>query len=436
MDGAIPNWVGSLSSLTELSLGKNQLSGEIPPALGDLRTLKFARFASNTAADGNPSLTGCVPHGLHYLLAADEFAPGVPAQDFIAVDANRDGDTDDPDDVPSLNLPFCMLSALDLSGVTLDPSFAGGTAAYTAEVYNEVQSTTVTATLNDDGDTVTIMNGRDRYTSGDAVPLDVGLNEITIEVTPPDRRLLKQTYTVRVFREGTPESDRAALMALYDSAGGPGWTDNTNWGSMEPLYMWFGVTLLGNDRVAELNLAGNNLRGTLPADLGSLTELNVLDLSGNQLRGQIPDVRGLSILTTLNLGDNQLSGTIPDWLGSLTALQDLSLRDNRLTGPIPEDLSDLLQLRDLYLDDNRLSGAIPDWLSDLDLLRSLYLNGNQLSGCVPDGSRAGLTNHDFIAVDANGDGDTADAGDTPGLPFCTLNVAGVQRRDPGAGLRQ
>ena len=40
---------------------------------------------------------------------------------------------------------------------------------------------------------------------------------------------------------------------------------------------------------------------------------------------------------------------------------------------------------------------------------------------MPDQSRAGLTNHDFIAVDANSDGDTTDAGDTPGLPFCTLN---------------
>ena len=427
LTGPIPAWLGQLTSLEELSLSSNQLSGDFPATLGNLINLKLTRFASN------PSLTGCVPLGLRYLLTAPDYESSEydpdrhplnhPAQDFIADDANGDGDTDDRADISGLNLPFCMLGALEFSDVTLEPAFASGTAAYTASVANTVESTTVTATLNNDGDRLSIRKGRNSYTSGGDLPLDVGSNVISIEVTPADARLLKQTYTVRVFREGSAATDRAALMALYDSTGGASWTDKANWNSAEPLDTWFGVTLLGNDRVAELDLSANNVRGTLPANLGSLTSLSALDLSENQLRGQIPDVRGLTVLTALNLGDNQLSGTIPDWLGSLTGLQELSLRDNRLTGPIPEELGDLLQLRDLSLDDNQLSGAIPDWLSDLLQLRILYLNGNQLSGCVPDESRAGLmTNHDFFAVDANSDGDTADAGDTPGLPFCTLNA--------------
>ena len=51
-----------------------------------------------------------------------------------------------------------------------------------------------------------------------------------------------RTYTVLVIREGTVATDRAALMALYNSTGGANWTNNTNWGSTEPIGTWFGVT--------------------------------------------------------------------------------------------------------------------------------------------------------------------------------------------------
>ena len=168
-----------------------------------------------------------------------------------------------------------------------------------------------------------------------------------------------------------------------------------------------------------LNLSANRLSRPIP-DLSTLTQLQTLNLSANQLSGTIPDLSTLTQLQTLNLSDNQLSGTIPD-LAALTQVHTLNLGDNRLSGPIPEELGNLNQLDVLYLDNNQLSGPIPAELGSLTSLQQLYLNKNQLSGCVPDGLRAGLTNHDFIAVDANDDGDTADGGDTPGLPFCTLS---------------
>ncbi len=442
LSGTIPAWLGQSSSLEFLYLRNNQLSGDFPAALGGLTNLKVTRFASN------PSLTGCVPIGLRYLLTAED-SNSLPAQDFIAVDANGDGDTDDPDDIPGLGLPFCMLSTLTFSDVTLDPAFASGTAAYTATVANTVDSTTVTATVADSNDRLSIRKGTASYTSGDAVPLDVGSNVITITVTPTDGTPMLP-YTVTVFREGV---DRDTLMALYNSAGGASWTDNTNWGSMDPLDDWFGVSADADDRVTALDISGNTLNGTLPADLGTLTSLETLDLSDNtlsgtipnlgalvgltsldlsdnQLSGTIPNLGALVGLTTLKLGDNQLSGPIPD-LSALTSLTTLNLRDNRLTGTIPEELGDLAQLDVLYLDDNQLRGPIPDALGNLSGLDVTRFAGNALTGCVPNGLRRlvtapdynALPAQDFIPDDANSDGDTDDVGDTPGLglPFCTLD---------------
>ena len=134
----------------------------------------------------------------------------LPAQDFIPDDPNGDGDTDDPEDTPGLHLPFCMLSALEFSDVSLTPTFASATATYTASVTNTVESTTVTATLAGSSDRLSIMKGSASYTSGAAVPLAVGPNEITITVTPTDGTPTL-TYTVTIFREGVGpgHADRA-----------------------------------------------------------------------------------------------------------------------------------------------------------------------------------------------------------------------------------
>ena len=139
-------------------------------------------------------------------------------------------------------------------------------------------------------------------------------------------------------------TERAALIALYNSTNGNNWGNNSGW-KTPPLDLdgfamsgtennWYGITCDGgNTTVIRIGLLNNGLNGTIPTELGNLTNLTELWLAQNQLTGNIPTELGnLTNLTSLYLIINQLSGSIPTELGNLTNLTSLSLGVNQLTG--------------------------------------------------------------------------------------------------------
>ena len=105
------------------------------------------------------------------------------------------------------------LSGLTLSDVTL--TFASATTGYNASVANDVDETTVTPTVNHDGATYAIKLGGVTDADG-VVPLAVGGNVITIEVTAEDENTDK-TYTVTVTRAEPTVSGPAVTIALSPS---------------------------------------------------------------------------------------------------------------------------------------------------------------------------------------------------------------------------
>ena len=173
-------------------------------------------------------------------------------------------------------------------------------------------------------------------------------------------------------------------MALFNSTGGRGWKDNSNWSSSEPLSEWFGVSVDSDGRITRLELKDNGLKGGIPSELGSLSGLSRLDLQGNELSGSIPSELGrLPRLDWLDLSHNALSGSIPSELGGLANLRVLDLSANSLSGTIPAELGDLERLEYLNLMENVLSGRIPTKLANLRRLERLYLLGNRLTGSIP-----------------------------------------------------
>jgi hypothetical protein len=123
--------------------------------------------------------------------------------------------------------------------------------------------------------------------------------------------------------------------------------------------------------------------GSIPPEIGCLTNLTSLFLGGNQLTGEIPsEIWELTNLTLLNLGHNQLTGEIPVEIGNLTNLTGLALYSNQLTGEIPSEIGNLTNLEWLKLYNNQLSGEIPSEVCDLiesnNLNMDLILDGNNL----------------------------------------------------------
>jgi len=104
------------------------------------------------------------------------------------------------------------------------------------------------------------------------------------------------------------QADSLALIALYNATDGANW--NITWDLSQPMSTWNGITLT-RGFVGKINLAGNNMQGTIPQELGNISNLRTLYLSDNFLTGTIPpELRNLG-----NLRELLLSVVFrPNWL--------------------------------------------------------------------------------------------------------------------------
>ena len=226
--------------------------------------------------------------------------------------------------------------------------------------------------------------------------------------------------------------ERAVLEALYAATNGPDWKRNQNWQGELTVHWWRGVTVdRYSGRITHLMLTSNGLRGELPAELGSLDELEVLLLAGNPgltgcvpsaLRGRLKRLTGVEFCGTspgeagpvveqderpespdrdvlvalYGATDGENWGSDGNWLSDLHIgewsgvnvdehgrVVRLDLARQGLKGEIPPELSELEYLRELNLGHNRLTGDIPPELGGLANLESLYLSGNRLTGEIP-----------------------------------------------------
>jgi gliding motility-associated-like protein len=451
LTGNIPIELGNLTNLTDLWLSNNQLTGTMPTELGQIAPLRNLDLNSNILSGEIPGLL--FPELTYIDLSNNNFSGELPTATLLipniqSIKLNSNNLTGAlPIEITTLpfitelNLSDNQFDSLpDLTPLTTLTDFKVHTNNFTYEDLEVNMSLFIDSThyspqnlvgiadsfLLNQGDTLSLSipvgGSANQYQwQKDGVDIVGATNDLLelASVTTADNGIYKLLISNSIVSGLTlesaeivvnvepPSQDQAALLALYNTTNGPNWRRNDNWNTSAPLDQWYGVTVK-NGRVAELNLANNNLVGFIPSEIGflaaletfsawrnsltgslpveiaGLDSLKIIQLFGNQLSGELPQELGdMPSLDFLSLADNQFTGTIPPVLGNLVKLTFLGLRGNQFSGEIPPELGNLSELTNLRLENCLLTGPFPPELANLQKLEWLYLNDNQLSGPVP-----------------------------------------------------
>lgn len=154
-----------------------------------------------------------------------------------------------------------------------------------------------------------------------------------------------------------PRSECEALVAFYLATSGNAWEQNAGWLKTPNPCEWYGVDCRSG-HVTAITLRDNHLTGPFPPELGTLSELQYLDL-----------------------GDNHVSGVLPAALGNLVNLRGLNVRNNHLHGQLPAEIGNLVGLEWLYLSQNNFWGSLPAGMIRATHLEALYFRETNL--CEP-----------------------------------------------------
>jgi hypothetical protein len=204
--------------------------------------------------------------------------------------------------------------------------------------------------------------------SGDGNHSKVEINDINLADQDVRIRIVEQNdlegeFSICSYSANLPCSDIAAeLLDFYEITGGENWTNKTGWaagaaGSDCNYCDWYGITCNNDDEVTAINLANNNLTGTLDNSLFGLDKLETLNLGNNVLQGAL-DAEFVNVLNLkyLYLNSNQLSSELPIVFATAPKLEHFVANDNSFSGELPL-FTYSSKVTFLDLADNNLSGC-------------------------------------------------------------------------------
>lgn len=316
LGGTLPPGLSTLEHLEVLRLNRNEIVGDLPDVYGELKNLRELSVNENLLDDFLPVSLGDLPNLAVLDLSKNQFRGRIPGslgklQNLRVLNLSENLLTETiPDSLGNLS----VLRSLNLSGNQLTGRIPHGLGRL---------------------DSLLFLNFNDNNLIGPLSPLaaqrfasisSCSLENNNINLCLPDRDIyrdinngsaicglpLDPTCSFCATSTAIADASCKGLESLFLETGGQHWRNNKAWLIKDSPCDWYGIGCESNE-VTRLLLPDNNLSGQIPAELGQLSSLDMLDLSGNALRGAVPfPIAALGTNTSsCNLARNDASLCMP-----------------------------------------------------------------------------------------------------------------------------
>ena len=421
LTGQIPSALGDLENLQTLTLHENQLTGTIPSALGELTNLTYLTLHNNRLSGPIPSALGKLTNlTIELNLSRNQLTGAIPVE--LGNLTNLTGlylyDNQLTGSIPEALGKLTSLVELNLHTNQLEGPIPSALGNLTNLIRLDLHNNRLTGSIPEALDKlvnlkllvlkdnsnlclpVSLQTWANAIQSSDVQDLPICSSMITI--TDANLRAVISDSLGKARSEAITAAEMATLTRL--DAPNRGISDLTGLEQATNL-TWLN---LGSASLNDEFVNSNAISDLSP--LSNLTSLNVLGLDGNSI-SDISALSGLKNLNVLDLGGNNISDISA--LSGLTSLTGLGLSGNNSSDI--SALSDLTSLNVLSLDGNMISDI--SVLSGLTSLNVLSLSNNSVSDISV---LSGLTSLSVLSLSGNNISDISALSGLTSLTYLVL----------------
>ncbi|MED6181687.1 hypothetical protein PIB30_021615 [Stylosanthes scabra] len=371
LTGEIPSWIMNLTSLDYLSLHNNTLHGEIPPSLVRMDNLASLYLGFNR-------LQGKLELGL--FLRMRRLSTLDLSSNKLSLQNEKASSNASLPPLKVLNLEQCNLTGgiptwiMNLTGLQwlgLQENHLQGEiphSLFTLENLENLSLSDNSLEGNLEYDMfLKLKMLKYLYLSNNKLSLLPGKG-FSNGSLPPLEVLVLDSCNLVEFPPFLQDLDRLTFLVL----------SNNSFKSVIPNWIWRKKSL------RSLFISESSLTGEISPLICNLKSLVLLDLAYNNLSGTIPSCLGSSSqsLQIIKLQGNKLFGHLPQTYVIGSALKMIDVTDNNMQGELPRELVNCRRLEFLDVSYNKINDSFPYWLGSLPELKVIALRFNEFHGAI------------------------------------------------------